>query len=295
MARPKKSQVLTCQYLSDMVYGRTWDSTSTRQCYEALILKMHDFANGGFEKRVIDDQFCEDFAAFLLTQLKASSTRSYLEHLGTLLNTIRKSKKIKDIPSLNISSVVPKVEATDRVFLDKNELEAMKQAECPADSTKKAFLFCCYTGLLKNEIRNLNWDRIRLSGSGLVLSRDLENSSEKVKIPLIEPAQEILKSMEDEYASLPDGEKDDKVFHMRSNSTVTVDINAWADNAKLDKKINFMTSRHTFATMALRAGIDLLHVSRWCGFVNTSTAQQYLDLINPKLKTDAEMLETAFA
>jgi len=264
-------------------------------CYESVILKMHDFANGGFESRIIDDQFCEDFAAFLLTQLKPSSTRSYLEHFLALLNTVRRSKRVKDVPLIEISSLVPKRETADRVFLTKEELETMKQAECPADSTKNAFLFCCYTGLLKNEIRNLNWDRIRLSGSGLVLSRDLDDGKEDVKVPLIEPAQEILKTMEDEYSNLPAEEKDDRVFRMRSNSTVTVDLNTWTENARLDKKINFMTSRHTFATMALRAGIDLLHVSRWCGYTNTNTAQQYLDLIKPKMKTDAEMLETAFA
>lgn len=291
-----KTQSLTGGLLEQIVLEKNdWGSKSTRQSYESLIKQMRSFSNGGFETRNIDEQYCHELAEFLLARLKPSSVRSYLERLTTLLKFVKKNSIVAEVPQIELAMLMPKREGAEKVYLTKDELSRMQHAECPAESTKNAFLFSCYTGLLKSEVQDLKWDAIRLNGTGLVLTRPVENSDEKVKVPIVEPAKEILQTVEREYSSLPQEQRDDRVFHLFSNMTINDHIKKWAKAAGINKHINYMTSRHTFATMALRAGVDLYVLARWCGYSNVSSAEPYVDLIGRSSRSDSEMLEAAFA
>ncbi len=291
-----KTQSLTGGLLEQIVLEKNdWGSKSTRQSYESLIKQMRSFSNGGFETRSIDEQYCRELAEFLLARLKPSSVRSYLERLTTLLKFVKKNSLVTEVPQIELAMLMPKREGAEKVYLTKDELSRMQHAECPAESTKNAFLFSCYTGLLKSEVQDLKWDAIRLNGTGLVLTRPVENSDEKVKVPIVEPAKEILQTVEREYSSLPQEQRDDRVFHLFSNMTINDHIKKWAKAAGINKHINYMTSRHTFATMALRAGVDLYVLARWCGYSNVSSAEPYVDLIGRSSRSDSEMLEAAFA
>ncbi len=296
MASTKKTQPLTGGLLEQLVLERNdWGSKSTRQSYESLIKQMRAYANGGFETRVVDGDYCRELTEFLLTRLKPSSARNYLERLTTLLRSAKRNGMVADIPQIDFSALMPQRENAEKVFLTKEELSRMQQAECPAESTKNAFLFSCYTGLLKGEVQDLKWDAIRLNGNGLVLTRPVENSDEKVKVPLVEPAKEILQNVEKEYSTLPQEQQDDRVFHLFSSMTINDHIKKWARAAGIDKHINYMTSRHTFATMALRAGVDLYVLAKWCGYSNVSSAEPYVNLIGRNHRSDSEMLEAAFS
>lgn len=296
MANVDVQKNLTGGMLEQMVLGRKeWGSKSTRQSYESLVKQMRAFANGGFESRVIDEEYCRDLTNFLQSRLKPSSVRNYLERLTTLLRTVKKNGLVKEVPQVDLQALMPPRESSEKVYLTKEELHRMADAECAAESTKMAFLFSCYTGLLKGEVQDLRWDAIRLNGTGLVLTRPVENSDEKVKVPIVEPAREILQDAEREYSSLPLERQDDKVFHLLSNTTINVHIKDWAKAAGIEKNVNYMTSRHTFATMALRAGVDLYVLAKWCGYSNVANAEVYADLIGRNMRSDSEMLEAAFA
>lgn len=296
MSQNKKQQSLTGGLLEQLVLGKQdWGSKSTRQSYESLIKQMRAYANGGFETKVIDERYCQELADFMAGRLKPSSARNYLERLTTLFNMAKKNGLVVDTPQIDLSEMMPKREIADKVFLTKDELRRMEYAECPSESTKNAFLFSCYTGLLKGEVRDLKWDAIRLNGTGLVLSRPVENSDEKVKVPIVEPAREILQNAEKEYATLPKEQQDDRVFHLFSNMTINDHIKNWAKAAGISKHINYMTSRHTFATMALRAGVDLYVLAKWCGYSSISSAEAYVDLVERHTPSNSEMLESAFA
>ena len=291
-----KKQILTGAMLEKLVLGREdWGSKNTRQSYESLIKQMKAFSNGRFPVREIDEQYCRELTDFLSARLKQSSVRGYLERLSTLMKAAKKEGLVSELPEIDLSALMPKRENAEKVFLTKEELMRMQRAECPAESTKNAFLFSCYTGLLKGEVQDLRWDAIRLSGSGLVLTRPVENSDEVVRVPIVEPAREILQTAEREYANLPQEQRDDKVFHLFSSMTLNEHIKKWAKNANIDKNVNFMTSRHTFATMALRAGIDLYVLARWCGLNNVASAEVYADLVRRDYHSNSEMLEAAFS
>ena len=296
MRKANKIQPLTGGLLEQLVLDKSdWGSKSTQQSYESLIKQMRAYANGGFETRVVDDQYCQELADFMAGRLKPSSVRNYLERLKTLFNIVMKNGMVGDIPNIDLSLLMPKREGAEKVFLTKEELRRMEYAECPAESTKNAFLFSCYTGLLKGEVQELKWDAIRLNGTGMVLTRPIENSDEKAKVPIVGPARVILQNAEKEYSTLPHEQQDDRVFHLFSNITINDHIKKWAKSAGINKHINYMTSRHTFATMALRAGVDLYVLAKWCGYSSVSSAEVYIDLVDRGTRSNSEMLEAAFA
>lgn len=295
MSKSWKTLPLTCGTIVSMVENRTdWGSPSTKQGYDAMAVQLRGCANGGFETRVIDDAFCEEFARYLLAHVKPSSARGYMEKLRTIMRRLKKDGLIAEMPVMDFKVLFPKAEEAEKVFLTKEELHRMQRANCPSKSTKDAFLFSCYTGLMRGEVKGLLWDDIRYSGKGLVLSRPIENSDEHVKVPLVEPAREILSSLEHDYSSLNKENQDDHVFHLPSNTTIRDHLCTWAKEAGIDKNINYMTSRHTFATMALRAGVDLYVVSKWCGYSSVSAAQPYADLVGLNNLTSGDLLEAAF-
>ena len=288
--------VLTCGAIEEAVLRRTdWRSKSTRQGYEALVVQLKGYADGDFAEREVDEEFCRGFTNYLLANVKPTSARSYLEKLRTLTRQMKKRGEIATTPLDDIGSLLPRAEEVEKVYLTKEELEMMRRAACPAESTKRAFLFSCYTGLLKGEVKELQWDAIRWSGNGLVLVRPLDGDGGMVKVPLIEPARGILSEQERDYAKVPTERRDDHVFHLPSNTTISAHLSEWAREAGVKKDINYMTSRHTFATMALRAGVDLYVVAKWCGYSNVGTAQVYADLIGRAPADSGTILESAFA
>ena len=92
MSKSNEKQLLTGGLLEQMVLDKNdWGSKSTQQSYESLIKQMRAFANGGFETRVVDEQYCRDLTEFMLNRVKPSSTRNYLERLTTLMRMLKKN------------------------------------------------------------------------------------------------------------------------------------------------------------------------------------------------------------
>lgn len=58
----------------------------------------------------------------------------------------------------------------ERDYLSKEELQAMADAPTVNETTKRAFLFCCFTGLRHSDVSRLRWRDIRQSDSGWVAS-----------------------------------------------------------------------------------------------------------------------------
>ena len=85
---------------------------------------------------------------------------------------------------------------------------------------------------------------------------------------------------------LNDPEKVDKAI---SNATAYINKNLkiLAEKAKIDKKISFHVSRHTWATIALRRKVTLLAVSKLLGHSNIRETMIYAKIVNPDL--DKEM------
>lgn len=191
-----------------------------------------------------------------------------------LLNAIVKDGHLSANPYHSLeNSEKAKQPKNDRVFLTKEEVEKMAAAPTHSPRTKQGFMFCCFTGLRLSDLQALKWKNIRpTSGGGLEIRLDQKKTEKQVAIPLGKKAQEWLP----ERGNATD---DDKVFDLPERTTCRTRVKALAKRAGITKDVNFHTSRHTFATLALAAGTDLYTVSKLLGHRNIKTTQRYAEVL----------------
>ena len=67
------------------------------------------------------------------------------------------------------------------------------------------------------------------------------------------------------------------------------DLKTIEDKIELKKHISFHTSRHTFATWALRKGIRIEYVSKLLGHTNIKETQIYAKIVNEELEKAMEV------
>ncbi len=59
---------------------------------------------------------------------------------------------------------------SEREYLTREELLALIEAPTTSETTKRAFLFCCFTGLRYSDVCTLTWRNIKQVNGGLVIS-----------------------------------------------------------------------------------------------------------------------------
>lgn len=161
----------------------------------------------------------------------------------------------------------------ERDYLTKEELLALADAPATNETTKRAFLFCCFTGLRYSDVRTLAWRDIKRVDSGLVVSiRAMQKTGKQVTIPL---NQSALKWLPDRNGCKPG----QKVFDMTSLSACNRCLKKMTAAAGIEKNVSYHTSRHTFATLSLAAGGDLYTVGKLLGHSDIHTTQIYADVV----------------
>jgi len=71
-------------------------------------------------------------------------------------------------------------------------------------------------------------------------------------------------------------------------------LSDWAKDAGIDKKFSFHVARHTFATLALTAGVDIYTTSQLLGHTTIRHTQRYARIINSKKNDAVSLLDSAF-
>lgn len=161
----------------------------------------------------------------------------------------------------------------ERDYLTKEELLAFADAPTTNETTKRAFLFCCFTGLRYSDVCTLAWRDIKQVDSGLVVSiRAMQKTGKQIIIPL---NQSALKWLPDKNGCKPG----QKVFDMTCLSACNKCLKKSAAAAGIEKNISYHTSRHTFATLSLAAGGDLYTVGKLLGHSDIHTTQIYADVV----------------
>ncbi len=169
--------------------------------------------------------------------------------------------------------------STQRAYLTREEVMAFAAAPTGNETTKRAFLFCCFTGLRYSDVSRLLWRDIRQEDSGLLISLTMQKTGKQVRIPLNNTAMQYLP---DRKGCKPT----QRVFDMTGSDACNICLKKIAKAANIKKNISFHTSRHTFAVMTLAAGGDIYTVSKLMGHTNISTTQIYADTIM-ETKVDA--------
>lgn len=200
---------------------------------------------------------------------------NYFTVLSILMNKAVRLEMIPVNPFHKLSQAEkPQRRSKKREFLTMEELGRLSKAECDDWRVKKAFMFCCFTGLRYIDVSRLKWKHIeKLDDGTYQLNMVQQKTQELVYIPLSANALKWLPER-------GDNGRENYVFQFRDRSMIYKYLGDWGKRAGIEKHIVFHTSRHTCATMLLYYGADLYTVSKILGHKSIKSTQIYARVVD---------------
>lgn len=243
------------------------------------ITKFKEFtANPSLNMSDITPDLMERYKQYLqdCESLSGETPHNYFTRFKKLLKSAKIKGIITELPTSDIIFKNPhKEDNLRKEILEIDELRILSKIRCGNPEVKRAFLFCCYTGLGLTEVNDLKWRDIkkdRLITKRKKTGSQLNNQLSKAAVRLLgEP-----------------GEKNENVFQINSISHTAVNKNlkTWMKRAEIDKDITFYCARHSFACLLLMNGANLKSVADAMGHASTKTTLKYLNHVE-RLKDEA--------
>lgn len=236
--------------------------------------------------RTVDKKWLIDFISFLhKTGLSDGTVYLYFSNLNTVFNRAYRAEIINENPITRMSAgEKPKKPDTEREYLTLEEVKRLMGAPCANQTTKRSFLFACFTGLRLSDVEQLKWENIKpATDGGLQIEKRQKKTRGIVYIPLTDNA----------IQQMPKKGQSDYVFYdMPERSCLGKHLFKWVKAAGIKKHISFHCSRHTYATLLLTFGADLYTVSSLLGHSKIATTQIYAKVVNQKKKEAVNLIPT---
>lgn len=243
----------------------------------------------------IDVTFAREFVKRLRTCKDLNDTSKNIRYaqLISILNEATRKDLITANPfdKLSTDERIKKNRA-DRDYLTADELRQLIATPINRQATasqyqieaRQAFLFSCFCGLRRSDVRALKWGDIVECGTHTEVRLTMKKTRQRLILPLSDAAKQYLPPRNKQ----PDNFK---VFPMLpSDGVLWAYISDWGKRANIKKRVSFHTARHTFATLLLTRGADLYAVSKLLGHSNITTTQIYAKLIDAKRVEAANLL-----
>lgn len=191
----------------------------------------------------VDNVFVTDFEFFLRSEknIGNNTTVKYLRNLGKVLRIAFDAGHIKKNP---LSTVRLHIEDIDRPFLDEIELQTLFNktfAVQRLEQIKDAFLFCCFTGLVFIDAKNLTQEHLFTTSSGKIWIKMQRQKTKKWShIPLLPQAKAIL----DKYEKHPI-RKQGFLLPFPTNQKMNAYLKEIAELCGISKNLTTHCARHS--------------------------------------------------
>ena len=243
--------------------------------------------------------FLKNYENYLRTELDNSSNTVHnnFKKLNQVLNeAIREDlMEMQNNPFLRYRV---RQQPTQRSYLTEEELKQIEDMELNEGILKfhhrNMYVFSAYAGGIRiSDLLKLKWSNF--DGERLIFK--IQKTRQPLIIKLPAKSLEILeyyrqfKQKETDY--IFPGLKnnfdysDPKILHngiSRATALCNNSLKAIAKKLNIDKSISFHTSRHTFATRALRKGMRIEYVGKIMGHKDIKETQIYAKIINSELE-----------
>ena len=248
----------------------------------------------------VDDIFLKDIKYSFITDLEHflkvtrkcnhNSSQKYIRNFRKIINNALKNDWLDRDP---FKAYRVKLKDTKRVFLTKEELQALEVVKLPIkrlEQVRDVFIFCCYTGLSYVDVEKLTPGHIAKGHDGeLWVSIDRTKTGSPSNLPILSRAFKII----ERYQNNPDLINQGKVLPVISNQRINAYLKELATLAGIEKKLTFHAARHTFATtVTLSNGIPIESVSSMLGHKNFKTTQIYAKVVQEKISNDMKKLQS---
>ncbi|MEG1499343.1 MAG: site-specific integrase [Bacteroidales bacterium] len=282
---PEKKVFISFFDLLQIIEDSDDHTPGTKKMYRSIMKKLKEYA-----------------PTLAITDIDESFIIAYKKHLKNIGNShntiIRDLKKIKTLclyakktgliqhnPFLDIKL---REKEGSRAFLDKTELlrlEYLRNSDNISTAEKNmlsVFLFACYTGLRYSDVFGLKYKNIENG----YLSITMQKTQEILRVPITEKAINLLPVN-------PKG-PEQKVFKVPTNQVLNRYLKEFAERAGIRKIVTCHVARHTFATLAISAGMPLTFLQKLLGHNLYRTTLLYAKIINPALEEEVKKLNAYF-
>lgn len=240
----------------------------------------------------VDGKFIDGFIDFLKKQtytrgeenrkLAHNTICCRIRNLHSALNFAVREKLIAFNPCLDAETRVDEQECK-KTYLNVEEVKRLIDTPCSSEILKRAFLFSVFSGLRLGDVRNLTWRHLVKDGNNWRIEIRMQKTKEMLYLPLNMMARKWIKAPE-KYSL------DDKIFKGLGVS-FREPMSAWMKDANITKKVGYHTSRHSFAVLALDAGVDLYTCSSLMGHASIENTQVYADIMTGKKVSTVALLD----
>ena len=293
-------------------------SSETLRSYKSILSKLKEYKSQ-LELKDIDNNFIVNYEHYMLQPIeeggKGNEKRTVANNMKIIKTFINIAISNGDLPKEITPFENYKIKkyrgVSKRSFLEPNELERLEDLikhyqpiEKPTEDLSpeewkkrelakqltpaeynvlRYFLFGCYTGLRFQDVKDLNYKHIKnrlvqeTESSKFTnknyIELDMHKTGFTVRIPLMKKALELI-DLE---------KKDGKVFRVISNQKTNGHIKKIIALARIEKKITFHCSRHTFASVSLMYGLPQKFIQSILGHQDSETTEIYSHVVDDYL------------
>ncbi len=286
------------QYLADL---KRKGKIGTHDKANATYLKFKKYTNESeimFDE--IDVHFLKKYEYYLKNDLSNTNNtvHSNLKVFRKLFNDAIREEIIE--PNLNpFTKFKLSWDKTTKEYLTEEELTVIENYVIKEGTMmyhhRNAYVFACYAaGIRISDLLQLKWScydcinlKFQTQKTGEIISVKLPTKA----IEIVEYYKKGIEKVNPNHYIFPFFENgvdySDPEFHFKTISSNTAYVNKSLKSIKEDlgwsKGINFHTSRHTWATRALRKGMRIEYVSKLMTHSNIKTTQIYAKVVNSEL------------
>lgn len=301
----KQSSMLLSAWIKRYSEGGAGIKQSTLHCRVEMLHTIEKYLDESGKTFItleeVDPDFCRGYVKFLRNfpnshiihgkprPISENTASRYLGLFSTSLNNAVRQGILRNNP-------MKKLEARERIqpkdgnkeYLTIEELRKLMETDCYRPEIKEAFIFACFTGLRLSDMYRLSPIHIFKTpdGSGEYIDMEMKKTEKPVIIPLSEEAKRWLpeaKGIDIPFFDIP--------------TTLTVigrALRKWTEAVGIDKHISFHCSRHTFATLMLTLGADILTTSKLMGHTNVQTTEIYAKIVDKKKQAAINLIDGMF-
>lgn len=233
---------------------------------------------------------------------KVNTIHSNLKLIRTIVNNAVNEKLLKR-DNNPFYSFKLKSESTERAYLTEEELSAVEKLELKEESVindhRNMYVFAAYVGGLRiSDLLLLKW--ANFDGSHITLKIKKTGAPLSVKVPtkgldILDHYKRITFKEEDAqnqrnfiFPVLPSNydeltKTDAHSVIVAKTALINKNLKIIASRLEISKNISFHTSRHTWATRALRKGVTIDKVSKLMGHSSLKETQVYAKIVNEEL------------
>lgn len=208
----------------------------------------------------IDETFLIRFKNYLENKLTGETPHNYFKLLCKVIRYASKERLFTVNPAEDIK--IKRMEGKPKDTLTLEELKILDSYYCSNDNVKRAFLFCCFTGLRYCDVLKLKWGNLQngiisivQAKTGYNLTADLHDTAIRL-------------------AGIPK-DADDLVFNLPTNNGYNKVVQYWVKSAQINKHITAHCGRHTCGSLLVSNGADILSVSTVLGHRTIKYTQRY--------------------